>query len=187
MKSIISIFLVPMFFLVGCGPHTHKINLNPKLEMAKSDIGKGREVHFTVSDKRIQKSLGVVEGGHQSSEVTSEQNLLETFEDKIKQGLKNKGFKISPSKKEGSPSLDVNIRLIKLTHRLDRFFMQYFYGQSTLNVVCNSGAGKMEKNIRVDTESHPYSGSEQGEVNNTISKVLQKMLDDSDLLSCLTS
>jgi uncharacterized lipoprotein len=170
----------------GCAFQKQTIRLQPKLDVAASDVGAGKLTMVSVADERPRATLGTLGVGGVGTQLTVEGDLVSAVESAIRDGLKQQGFTVDgPIENQ----LRVEIR--------------------NLDYVVNSGfwAGKLNvefllKGICIKNNARPYEQIYRGEVreniqvvqgenannvyvNDAVSSAINALLRDQKLLQCL--
>ena len=191
-----SYFLISCLFLMNlfsaCAFTDQKAVLNPDLFVIENDIGHGKEIGVTVVDERPEDTLGY-RGAAQLSKgaaITTDQNVGEVFEQKIREGLTKKGFKPTSLTEGALRSLKVEIRSLEY-YTTTGFWTGGVHTKTALKAIARNGGKEYEQFYRGENEDRvvvvPFAEENEKLINTAISEVLQKLLSDKILLQFLSN
>lgn len=181
--------------LGGCALSPQLIALRPSVSVPSSDIGHGRAVYIQVLDRRAQEAFGTRGGVYSHSDyIKPEGDIRAPIRAAVAAGLVEKGFTVTPDpaasalrmkveveaigyQGEGSPTVTkvktwatVRVRVEKKTDNTEQSYTGQYEANSSEGVIMAPGA---EKNARL--------------INDIVSKVIERMLGDQQLLRFLGS
>lgn len=191
MKNAIPKITIAMLLVGGCAFQQQRVILQPELRMLPSEIGQGKSVAVKVVDERPEKDFG-----HRGSvygkmaKISSNQDVAAVIRVKVEEGLKRSGFQPEPWKEESPRSLRVEIRFIEYSTSAG-YWTGGVHTKSTLKAISSNG-GKLYENIyRVENEERvmvvPFADENEKSINDIVSLALQKMFNDTELLTFLAS
>lgn len=174
----------------GCAFQQQAVRIEPKLEVAASSIGQGKTVRVSVVDERPKSTLGTRGARGVGAELTIQGDLTDIVRKSVEDGLKAQGFVPTTGDSEGR-ELRVEIR------NLD-YGINVGFWAGTLKVDCAL------KGICKQGENRPYEKLHRGEfqesiqvvqgqdanngyVSTAVSKAINALLADKDLLNCLAN
>ena len=185
---ILSIIL----FANACAFTDQKAFLNPMLAIESENIGKGQQVGIKVVDERTDQNLGyrgaafVGKGGV----IKSDQNVAKLLAEKIRNGLKMKGFEPTSYADGLTKTIKVELRSLEYFTSTG-FWTGGVHAKSALKVVAKNSNKEYEELYRVEKEERivfvPGAESNEKLINSTLSEVLQKLFDDSNLFKFLVN
>lgn len=174
--------------LAGCTFKHQAVRIQPVLDIAQSDVGKGRKILLKVVDERPKTTLGTRGARGVGADMTIEGDVTQIVGAAIQDGLSRQGFSVSTDASEDR-QLRVEIR------NLDYDVIVGFWAgtlkvDTTLKGVCQHGG------------TRPYEGMHRGEftesvqvvqgadanngyVSDSVSKAINSLLADRELISCL--
>jgi uncharacterized lipoprotein YajG len=186
--SLCLVMSVLIVFGMGCAFTPQHISLAPQIDNVNSDIGKGLEVGVKVVDERTDRILGHRSVGAVGSEMTIDDQPEITIKKAILESLKKNGF----TPVEYNPNLQRNL---KVEIREIKFYisMGFWTGGVHTNAAIKADAinnGKThEEFYREQNERRvmfiPGAKDNERDVNNTLSKTLQKLHHDPALMNFL--
>lgn len=186
----VMLMLVTATMLAGCTFQHQAVKIQPQVDVARSDLGKGRKVLVRVVDERPKTTLGTRGARGVGADMTIDGEVTEVFRSAIEEGLSRQGFATTQDPLE-ERQLRVELR------NLDYDVIVGFWAgtlkvDTTLKGICQQGAAR------------PYEGMYRGEftesvqvvqgaeannsyVSDSVSKAINSLLGDGELLRCLTS
>ncbi len=167
-----------------------KVKLNPDLLVIENNIGHGKEIGVKVFDERPEKTLGRRGAAQMSkrAEITTNQNVGEVFDLKIREGLTRKGFVPGSLSADSLRSLWVEIR--SLTYYASTgFWTGGVHTKTSLKAIAKNAGKEYEQFYRGGNEERvmivPYEEENEKLINMAISDILQKLFSDKALLEFL--
>ncbi len=176
---------VMLLIISGCTFVSQQATIDPEVEVARSDTGKGRTVALSVQDERADKTLGRRGTGAMSgAAITSDQDVAEIFLEEISKGLAARGFQpVSPSEK-ADISLLVELRELKYSTSMG-FWTGGVHMNAAMKVEVETKAGTYEEFYRVDEEQRKFfvnfADENEAIINAAVSDLIQKFFDDRKL------
>lgn len=201
MLNNLKIISLVIILISGCNLNnwsSDEILLNPQLNLSESNIGKGKSVNLVVLDERREINFGYKPSfsgisGKMGAPIKTNQNIREVFSASLIQGFKQKGFNINLEDNSKTNSLRAEIRYI-------RYFSTVFnYTESVqikagLMTYCTDVNGSLnyEKYFREEKyfpELWAALSEKENEknFNDMISKLLEQVFKDQELLHCLAN
>ena len=191
MKSRIVILLLAVVAASGCAYTSQTVVIEPKVEVAESNIGEGHPVAVHVVDERTSTEIGRRGSGMvRGAAITSEQDMADVFANEIVKGLETMNFDavLAPSAGAGGALLRVDIRSIE--HETSTgFWTGGVHVRGAIKATATRGANTYDQMYRVDDEKRvmvvPGADSNAEQINTTVSAVLQEMFNDAELFRFL--
>jgi uncharacterized lipoprotein len=188
MKTLI-ILAVLVVLAPACAFTPQAVVLKPEIQPTLGSTVQGRTVYLTVVDERPRQTLGTRSVKGVGAELTVAGDLTKVVRTSVADGLQRQGFVITSHRAADGHELRVEIR------NLDYNVTQGFWA-GTLRVECGLKA------ICIVGSARPYERLYRGEdmekvqfvqgnqanekyINNAISKAINSLLQDSELINCL--
>ena len=172
----------------GCAwvPQTAKLQLTP--EITPSTVGQGVTVAVRVTDRRTSQTIGRRGVDSEDAAITTTQNVITLFQDKIVQGLEKKGF--TAGRYDGQPVRTLTVEIRRIDYKTD---MEFWKGivktEAVLDAVVLKDDMKFEQTYtgqRKDTTVEaPSAKTNDRLINGAISEAVQKLFEDHNLLRFL--
>jgi len=183
-------FAAVLLALAGCAWVPQKVTIAPQVQVPTSNIGNGAPVVVKVVDTRASQRIGYRGMDSKLAEITTEQELVPIFQQKIIDGLTRQGFKATPAGDSAARVLKVEIRAINYSTDMD-FWKGTVRAKAALNAHCKSDdfiydqlyvAERKEPAVEA-----PGAKTNQRLINGAISDVLQRLLEDAKLAKALAN
>ena len=186
----VCVLLISMIVINGCAYTSQVATLNPKVTTKKSNIGSGSIVELKVVDERLDKKLGHRGSAYgPAAEISTGQNVAELIYQKLAAGLENNGFFVVPFNNGVPTSFKAEIRQIKY-HSAAGFVTFTIQVNSAIKGICRNNEKNYELMYRGEVEEEwlvvPFADTNERILNESLSKVLEKMFLDKKLLECLS-
>lgn len=187
-KVIVALAVATM--AVGCTFKHQAVKIQPQIDVAQSDLGKGRKVLVRVVDERPKTTLGTRGARGVGADMTIEGDVTSIVGSAIEDGLTKQGFSVTHDPLE-ERQLRVELR------NLDYDVIVGFWAgtlkvDTTLKGICQHGSVR------------PYEGMHRGQftesvqvvqgaaanndyVSDSVSKAMNSLLSDRELMQCLSS
>ena len=188
-----ALILVGCFALVtlgGCAWTSHTATLNPTVNVVSSAVGGGQPVEVEVVDERPRNIIGRRgAGGQIGATITIDQDLEQLVREQLEEGLQKNGFAIAGEGdgREAS-SMKVEIRAFEYVLVMG-FWTGSAQTNATMKAICRNGDETYEELFRTDHKRGAYAiptGSKTDRIlNEALSEILEKILQDQPLLRCL--
>ena len=189
-------FIIPCLFLMNflgaCAFVEQKAVLNPDLLVIENDIGNGKEIGVEVVDERPEDTLGYRGGANLSkaAPITTDQDVEEVFDRKIREGLRRKGFQPILRTEETLQSLRVEIRSLEY-YTSTGFWTGGVHTKTALKVIAKNAGKKYEQFYRGGNEERvvivPSAEENETLINTAISEVLLSLFNDKKLFQFLSN
>lgn len=173
-----SILLSVGLILQGCSMAPQTVRLEPQVQVSQSDVGRGKVIGLDVSDARTGKKAGII-GDEKIKFVTvsAEDESPSAVYREAANALTKLGFKVRPA--SSATERVLRIELAELEYQsLKRPFTFDTEAKVVLAAVAENGPNRYERTF--ETEEARTSGSPptQGEISGTINSQVSKALDD---------
>lgn len=190
--------LFAAILISSCALTPQSVVLEPSLEVAPSDLGKGHTVAVYVVDERVSTELGRRgTGAMRGAAITSTNDMVSVFRDAIVQNMEKLGFDATAIQTfEESTSepmvLRVDIRAVNYETSMG-FWTGGVHVRGALKTTATDTQSlrTYEQLYRVDDEERvvvvPGADSNAQMINTAISALLQKLFDDVELIKFLKS
>ena len=190
-RSLINmaIFSIVAFFN-GCAVTDQKVSLHPILDVESENVGNNKQVGVQVLDERSEQHLGFRSTAESSkgAVITTDQEVAEVFGEKIREGLKMKGFEPTSYSDDLSRTLKIEIHGLK-NYTSDGFWTGDVRTNASLTAVARRSGEQYERSYRTESEERiilvPLTEDNEQSINATISEVLQITFDDRKLIEFL--
>ena len=174
---------------------TWDITLKPEINVASTDIGKGRAVRLKTVDERASPVIGKHHdtkaflnfGGYA---IYTSKGAREVVETALLDGFKRKGFK--PSLEEGSAEYGLRVDIQRLDYSYTQFagfFTNTLRTAADLKGTCIvNGKDSYDRVYWVEETDSGFMTapiSIRKDLENVLSKAIQSLLDDPKLQECL--
>ncbi len=190
MKRILQyiVLTVCCCFLTSCAFVSQKVRLTPEANIMMSNKGEGKVISLKVTDERNSNVIGHrgVNGG--GGTITLDQDIRNIFEYEIARGLSRKGFKVVPSGRNGNRVLKIEIRALNY-HLAMGFWTFGLHTKSAIKGIALVNGKSYEKFYKAEDEKRVAAAPAEREnekiINKIVSDVLEKMLNDYELIDFL--
>ncbi len=177
----------------GCAFTPQVVQIQPELDIAKSNIGGGAAVAVYVVDERDNKELGRRgTGAMKGAAITTEQDMATVFSDAIVAGLRDKGFEASATSSAAAPGhgalLRVDIRNIEYETSMG-FWTGGVHVRGSMKGTASKSGESYDDFYQIDDEKRvvvvPGADSNEQMINATVSALIQELFNDVELFEFL--
>lgn len=177
----------------GCAFTPQVVEIQPELDISKSNIGNGAAVVVYVVDERDNKELGRRgTGAMKGAAITTEQDMAVVFRDTIIAGLTEKGFVASAGSSAEAPGnaalLRIDIRNIEYETSMG-FWTGGVHVRGSMKGTASKSGETYDHFYQIDDEKRvvvvPGADSNAQMINATVSAVIQEMFNDVELFEFL--
>lgn len=190
MRQLYSL-IIGMLLLCSCALTHQDLILRPDVNVAKSDIGKGRAVKFKTVDERNSSVVGSrgVKGFASADIVVTTQDATAVIQTTLVDGLKQKGF--SPILQEGSFNYGLRVDIRNLEYGITPGIITgTLRTEAVLKATCTVDGKNLYDQMYRGEETDwilvaQFSESNEKYINSALSKAIQNLLDDPKLQECL--
>lgn len=188
-------FIIPCLFLMNflsaCSVTEQKALLNPDLLVIENNIGNGKEIGVEVVDERPEDTLGYRGAANfRGAAITTDQDVKDVFDRKIREGLKRKGFNPTLRTEEALRSLRVEIRSLEY-YTTSGFWTGRVHTKTALKAIAKNAGKKYEQFYRGGNEEPmlvvPFAEENEKLINTAISEVLLSLFSDKKLFQFLSN
>lgn len=179
------IFMPLMLLLTACAFQSESIALKPQVNVSATQIGMGKSIAVEVVDVRNDTSLGGRASGYgPAANISLADDIVKVVKTEVSQGLMKKGFKVVAD--ENNPRKLI-VRIVGLQYQQRTgFWAISIIVTSSLEAVAQNNGKNYQQMYRSRVEHQvlvtPTSGADTGYVNAAISDLLNKLLNDEQLL-----
>lgn len=173
----------------GCAFTPQAVSLAPRVDIAVSQTGGGREVGVNVVDERPRKTLGTVAPGNTGADISLEGDLVDTVRQAVSDGLGRMAFK--PRASRGLPK-ELRVEIRNLDYTVIRgFWAGTLRVDAGLKAVCMHGMARPYEKLHTGEFVESVQVVQPKEANakyisDALSSAVNSMLKDPELLSCLS-
>jgi uncharacterized lipoprotein len=186
MKIYFSVFFISLF-LAACGLSPQIVTIDPELTHAKGkSLSIGSSFNLLVTDTRQSQVLGQRGGVYKdTSIIKTEGDITAKIKQKLTDAFIKSGFTIDPS---AATLLDVSIVKLSYQGHGETRIGEIEVSAEILATATNSGA-KFTKSYKASRKKEvlkaPDEKKNEAMINEIFSSVVQRVLDDDELLSYL--
>ena len=181
-------FLVVPFYLSGCAWAPQRLTIKAEPRFSKSAIGSGTTVAVQVIDARPSKIIGYRGLDSALAEIHTEQDVGNIFQDKLIEGLKQKGFNAIPYDGQSTLTLRAEIRLIEYSTSTD-MWKGSIQAKAIVAAYSRKADRIHDRIYRTEREQAvleaPLARTNERLINSVISEVLQRIVEDQNLTEFL--
>lgn len=182
MKNIFSIIIVSMFFS-ACGLSPQIVKINPVLNEAKVTSA-NTTFNILVTDKRNSQVLGLRGGVYKdTSTVKTEGDITANIQFNLAEAFEKAGYTVSPS---ATTKLEVSIIRLEYQGHGENRVSEVDVSAEILATVTNS-VTKFTKSYKASRKKEVLKAPDENKnevmINEILGSVIQRVLDDEELLS----
>ena len=179
--------VVPFYFS-GCAWAPQRLTIKAEPQFSKSTVGNGTTVAVQVVDARPSKVIGYRGLDSELAEIHTEQDVVSIFQNKLIEGLKQKGFNAIPYDGQSTLILRAEIRLIEYSTSTDMW--KGSIQAKTVVAAYSKKADRIHDRVyRAEREQAvleaPRAQTNERLINSAISEVLQRLVEDQNLTEFL--
>jgi uncharacterized lipoprotein YajG len=179
--------VVPFYFS-GCAWAPQKLIIKAEPQFSKSAVGNGITVAVQVVDARPSKVIGHRGLDSELAEIRTEQDVAGIFQDKLIEGLKQKGFNAIPYDGQSILTLKAEIRLIEYSTSSE-MWKGSIQAKAVVAAYSKKADRIHDRVYRVEKEQAvleaPRAQTNERLINGAISEVLQRLVEDQNLIEFL--
>ena len=186
MKTV-ALFVLPLL-LSGCAFSPQSARIRPIASVAESNVGKGVVVAVRVVDERPDQAIGKRGAGGVGADIVPSNQIEVAVQELLVSSLKKRGFSVVDSNVSAQAKLGVEVR-----------FLQYSVSQGlwsgginikvAIKATASNGGQIYEQLYRNDKEERvqfiPAAQTNENWINESLSKCIQDLLDDTALTEAL--
>ncbi len=177
--------LVIALTLPACAITQMEAKLDPQVDVTASNEGQGIEVGVSAIDERPTKNLGQRAPG--GAQITYSGDLAALLQERIIQGLNQKGFQAIGGAVEG---VNIKVEIRSLNYEVSTgWFTGGINVDSAIKVYVNGGGENYENLYRSSNEERIVfvsgAGANNERLNTALQDVLKQLLEDKALLDTL--
>jgi uncharacterized lipoprotein YajG len=189
LKTVIAVLAA--LALSGCAFNSQTVKLAPQVDIAPSSEGAGSIVGLRVLDERPSQSLGnrgaasVAKG----AQISTTQDVAALIHSEVAQGLQSKGFTVAPYGGEGT-QLQLELRQLEYTTSTG-FWTGGVHVNGAMKVEATRPGDSFDQMYRAENERRvvvvPTAGKNAEDLNQGITDLIRKVLDDAGLIRFLST
>jgi uncharacterized lipoprotein YajG len=189
MNKLLIVIAVVAVLAPACAYTPQAVVVKPEIQPALGSTVQGRIVYFTVVDERPRQTLGTRNVKGIGAELTVAGDLTNTVRTAVTDGLQRQGFVITSHRATEGHELRVEIR------NLDYNVTQGFWAgtlrtECGLKVICIVGSARPYERLYRGEHMEKVQfiqGNQANEryINSAISRAINLLLQDSELIHCL--
>ena len=174
----------------ACALTPQTVQLKPDIQLKVGDVAKGREITVVTVDERTRSVIGNRTVGAMGANITTEEDVAAIIHTSIVDGLRKKGFAIKTSLNPADPrELRAEVRNIEYTVT-PGIFSGTLRTEAAIKAVCNINKNREYEHLyRAEVSDWilvvQFAEANEKRINESLSKVIQTMLDDDQLITCL--
>lgn len=183
-------FLLSFFLIAGagCALTPQAVKVKPDVEIISDQTVTKKQVQLEIVDERPRQQLGKRTYG-MSAQITIAGNITDTLRQSISDGLTQKGFLVTPNKPPDGRELRVEIRDIDYKYN-QGFLVNSVTVNCVIKGICLIGSSRSYENLyRGDIQENVMfiqtGTANEKYVNAAISKAINSLLNDQQLMQCL--
>tara|TARA_R110001583_G_scaffold89304_1_gene230623 strand:+ start:873 stop:1448 length:576 start_codon:yes stop_codon:yes gene_type:complete len=187
-KSLFTAFFC-ITLLSSCALTPQQVNLSPDVNVNKTSLGNGQNIILTTVDERTTSTIGNRGIAGFGADITSDNDVVAIVRLEIIKGLEAQSFVISNELNNGPKELRVEIRNLeyKLTSGI---FTGTLRTESALKGICLvNGKRSYEHLYRGGSEEQvlvaQFANENSAHINKALTEVIEDLLNDKSLFSCL--
>jgi len=174
--------------LAGCTFIDQKVQLQPQVDVTTADLGQSKSVAIKVVDDRDDTVIGNRGIWDKGAKVSTEDDVAGVFTKAISDGLRQKGFQVQPFASDHPRQLAVYIRFLKY-ETVTGLWTGGNIGKAGLRVQATNDGNTYEKSYQAQSEIRTvWAGSQETNakvINQAVSDVVKKMVEDKNLMALL--
>lgn len=186
MNKIIFSFL--SLLLSGCVFHQQTAKLAPSVSVTESNTGNGKTVFVSVADERPDQSIGKRGVGGAGADIMPAENVEDVVRGAVVEGLMKKGFKVANTQTSSDSKLVVEVRFLQYA-LLTGVWTLGCDVKVALKATATNKSQSYDHFYRTTREERvpiaPTSATNEKWINEAISKTIQDLVNDAELLSVL--
>jgi uncharacterized lipoprotein YajG len=176
------------FYFSGCAWTPQKLTIKAEPQFSKSAVGNGITVAVQVVDVRPSKIIGYRGLDSELAEIHTDQDVVSIFQDKLIEGLKRKGFNAIPYNGQSTLTLRAEIRLIEYSSSMD-MWKGSIQAKAAVAVYSRKADRILDRVYRAERAQAvveaPRAQTNERLINSAISEVLQRIVEDQNLIEFL--
>lgn len=173
----------------ACTFTPQKVALQPQVQISNSNIGKGQVIYLKTLDERTSSAIGTRGISGFGAEITSNGDVASIVHSAISKNLEKQGFEVSSSKLDTTTALRAEIRNLEY-NLTPGIFTGTLRAEAAIKGICvTNKETNYEHLYRGESEEQvfvvQFAEENAAHINNSLSTVIQKMFQDSQLINCL--
>ena len=183
--------LAAIVLLGGCALSPQQVMLRPTVSVTPLNIGNGRDVYVDVVDARPQKAFGARGGIYATTSlITPAGDITAPVRAAVASGLVSYGFAVTPDPQPNAIKMKVQIEDIGYQGEGSPT-VRKVNTRAAVKVTVDKGAqeytGRYQAKSSKEVFTAPSEADNDQMINDIVSKVLQRMMSDQELVDFLKS
>lgn len=173
----------------ACTFTPQKVTLQPQVQVSSSNIGNGQIIYLKTLDERTSSAIGTRGISGFGAEITSNDDVASIVHSEISKNLEKQGFEVSNNNIGTTTLLRAEIR--NLEYNLTPGILTgTLRAEAAIKGICVTNKERNYEHLyRGESEEQvfvvQFAEENAVHINNSLSTVIQKMFQDSELLNCL--
>jgi len=204
MKALPLTLVLASFLGTSCGFAPQSVTLRPKVELAATTLGQSRTVGVTVVDERARSIVGyrataAPQYGGLGGAITTAGDPSSAVQAALADGLRRHGFnpltgptQITQGTQTTLEGRDLRVEIRGLDYNANQVpFAYQVRVEATLKGICVVGSARpYERTYRGEYEENifmvmPTDSANEEYLNLVLSRAIQRLLEDTELIQCL--
>ena len=165
------------------------MTLQPQVQVSKTNVGDGQTIYLKTLDERTSSAIGTRGISGFGAEITSSDDVANIVHSTISRNLEKQGFEVSNNSTGTTTSLRAEIRNLEY-NLTPGIFTGTLRAEAAIKGICiTNKETNYEHLYRGESEEQvfvvQFAEENAVHINNSLSAVIQKMFQDSELMSCL--
>ncbi len=188
-KSALLLTLGLSTLLTGCNLTHESLTLTPAVSVVPSNIGQGQPIAVKVLNNVPSNQIGIRASDYDPGRtITLSNNLQSMVDNAVMSTLKTQGFK--PVRNDASRHLLVRLNSLKYTYNNPDTLKTTIHISCSLSVKANAEHESLQRTYRSRMDfkvlTAPSIATDQANINAVISRALNKMVNDQELMHLLS-
>lgn len=189
MRSLAAIIIPVTLSTASCAFTPQAVYLRPQLPAMKTSVGQGKAVAVTVVDERPRSTLGTRGAKGVGADITLKEDLASMLRPAVADSLRQRGFNPVIDKPADGRELRIEVRTLDYT-LTQGLLAGNLRTECSLKAVCILGHTRPYENFYRGEHTQtalviPSGSANEAYINDAVSKALEPLLQDSELMQCL--
>jgi len=179
-----------LFFLSACALSPQTISLTPEIEIAGSGIASGTTLVLEIRDARKSNVIGYRGGIYDTATISTEGDISGPIFNELSSALGNQGFSVVPGGSSSYPRLLIELRQLNYNVQKNNIIWSVeIFAEINANVRAGtkSISHNLEDRFTKDFPKSPSTTDNEKMINDVVSRLLQRVLEDDSITGFLTN